>query len=364
MKTIDDRLPKIGMAFDGTRIATKEQWEGKRRPEILGFFKDEVYGNFPDRPEDLSFRVVSSERSVFSDDVTTEVLEASFSGDRGTFSFPFYMFIPRSDRPVPVMLLICNRSKAENIDLSRQIHTDFFPVEYLTSHGYAAVSYWVEDLDTDRDDGSVNGVQQVFSLSGDHAWGTIAAWAWGAMRVMDHIETDARLDRSRVAVIGQSRGGKTALYAAACDERFNAVYSSCSGCTGAALSLYKDGETIRQINEVFPYWFCKAYRKYDGNEAALRCDQHELLSLIAPRCLYVASASMDDWADPKAEYASAYLAGEAYGYYGLKGLESDVQPRPCLQVTGDRVGYHLRPGVHDLTLYDWQMFMSFLESRK
>ena len=364
MRKLDDTLPLLCECFDGTRINSRKDWEGKRRPEILRYFKDEVFGNFPERPSDLSFRTISSEKVSGADGMTVECVEASFSGDRGSFSFPFYLFIPQSDKPLPVMLFICNRSKAENIDTSRQIRSDFFPVEYLVKEGYAAVSYWVEDIDTDRDDGSVNGVQQAFSLSGDHSWGTIAAWAWGAMRIMDYIVDDTRLDKENVAVIGHSRGGKTALYAAACDERFSAVYSCCSGCTGAALSKFKDGETIRLINEGFPYWFAKAYRKYDDREDMILCDQHELLSLIAPRRLYVSSATMDDWADPAAEYTSEYLAGEAYGYYGQKGLDSMALPRPCLQVSGDSEGYHLRPGIHDLTLYDWQMFVSFLKDRQ
>lgn len=151
------------------------------------------------------------------------------------------------------------------------------------------------------------------------AWGTIGAWAWGGGRVMDYLETDAQIDAKRVALVGHSRGGKTALWVGAQDQRFALVVSNDSGSTGAAISRGKVGESIAKIHAGFPHWFSKNYQKYQGKEAELPVDQHLLLGLIAPRLLYVASASAseDTWSDPEAEFQSGVAASPVYRFTGL-----------------------------------------------
>jgi hypothetical protein len=237
-------------------------------------------------------------------------------------------------------------------------------VEDIVSRGYAAVAFKNTDLDTDADDGFVNGVHHCFSTTrGPHDWATISAWAWGAMRVMDYLVTDDAIDARRVGVVGHSRGGKTALFCAARDTRFRIVFSSCSGCVGAALSRFKDGETIQQINDVFPYWFCDAFKEYNKREFDMPFDQHMLLAAQAPRLLYVTSATNDDWADPEAELWSTRLAGEAYALYGLQGIGSTGTVQPNQPIHGESIGYHRRAGEHDLTAFDWKLFMDFADAR-
>ena len=360
-------LPDVLKTVEGKKVDSAATWEAVRRPEVLELFKAHVFGRNPiERPASLRFEAVDAGTEMLEGKALRKRINVRYSGPGGEGTIRFTAFIPKSAKPAPAFLLICNRPE-QNIDPERGVKSPFWPVEELVARGYAALSFQTGDVDPDTFDGFTNGVHSVFqpdpkARTGD-SWGTIAAWAWGASRIMDWIETEPLIDRTRVAVVGHSRGGKTALWCGASDTRFALTISNDSGCGGAKLNRMDLplSEHIARINKGFPHWFCENFKPYGDNEAALPLDQHMLIALIAPRLAYVASASLDDWAGQPGEFRSCVLATPVWQLYGKKGLVGETFPAADAPLQEGCVGYHLRTGKHDLALYDWERYMDFAD---
>ena len=361
-------VPELMTDFSGAKVETVKAWEKTRTPELLDEFTKQEYGRRPvDRPPHLSFTTAEPDVVMMDGKALRKRVRITYGGKYGKSSFVATAFIPKQEKPVPAFLLICNRDPKENIDPSRKVKSGFWPAEEIVKRGYAAIAFWNGDVAPDLDYGNRKGVFACFEKPDANrssvAWGTISAWAWGASRVMDWIETEPLLDAKHVAVVGHSRGGKTALVASVYDKRFAMSCSNCSGCSGAKLNhIYLPrSEHVAQIVMNFPHWFCKRYVTCANEEKMWRVDQHEFIALIAPRLVCVASATDDAWAGPRGEWWAAKLASPAWELYGKKGLVADEPPAPDTPQQDGCVSYHFRSGKHNLTPYDWNRYMDFAD---
>jgi hypothetical protein len=357
-------LPDLLARRDGA-VQTSAQWPA-RREEILELFRDNVYGRRPGKPAQLTFRILEENPRAMDGAATLKRIAVVSRQATRTHQFELTLFLPNA-RPgaVPVFLLINNRP-ATNTDPTRREKSGFWPAEQVIARGYGIAAIQYGDLSPDDKDHYREGVIALFegTTSGPRAqsaWAAIAAWGWGASRAMDYFLTDPRIDATRVAVVGHSRGGKAALWAGAEDERFALVISNESGEGGAALSRRNFGETVARINTSFPHWFTETYRTFNGREPELPIDQHMLLALAAPRALYVGSADEDLWSDPRGEFLSLAASSPVFALWGDPIIRPDQMPPLEMPLIVGRRGYHIRKGAHSLTPYDWDRFADFAD---
>jgi hypothetical protein len=239
-----------------------------------------------------------------------------------------------------------------------------WPLRTVLANGFAFATAYYGDLEPDHKEGWRDGLRGAFAatapatMAGPEAWGAVGAWAFGLSRLVDHLVTDPRLDRTRLAVIGHSRLGKAALWAGAQDERITLVISNESGKGGASLLRRDFGETIGDLVRNFPHWFCPRFADYAKDPTQCPVDAHQLLAACAPRLVYVASARDDWWSDPRGEFLATSAVDAVWTRFGKHGLPAGDWPRNDVRI-GDAVGYHVRAGEHGLTAGDWQHFLAF-----
>jgi pimeloyl-ACP methyl ester carboxylesterase len=355
------KLPEVLVSFEGKQVKDVQMWEETRRNEILELFRTNVYGRVPSTEYTKSFKLINEDKNAMGGTATLRQVDITITSNGNSLDIHLTLFVPnKAVKPVPAFLLIDNRGP-QNTDPERKVKSEFWPAEEVIVRGYAIAVFSNADVDPDNFDDFKNGIHGLLDRGErkPDSWGTIAAWAWGASRCLDYFETDKDINSKKVAVVGHSRGGKTALWSAAEDKRFAMAVSNESGCGGAALARRKYGETIARINSAFPHWFCQNYRKWSDNESSMPVDMHMLIALIAPRAVYVTSASEDLWADPRGSYLSLFHSLPVFQLYDTNSILSDKMPPLNRQVIGGRLAYHIRDGAHNMLLKDWNWFMDF-----
>jgi hypothetical protein len=386
-------LPDPLTLQNGRPVKDARTWTRERRPELLRLFEDQVFGRTVGTHITPLVESVESGARALDGKAVRKQFTIWFAGKKEGPKAEVLQYLPAgASKPSPVFLGLnfggnatvdgdpgirlgevwardpgdrTRRLKQPQAEKARGSDASSWQAEKILSRGYGLVTAYYQDIEPDFAGGMPYGVRAL-SLGagqtdpGSSEWGAIGAWAWGLSRIVDVLARDKAIDSSRIALMGHSRLGKTALWAGAQDTRFALVISNDSGEGGAALARRNYGETLLRITTAFPHWFCLNYRQYGADPNRLPVDAHELLALIAPRPLYVASAVEDRWADPRGEFLSAVAAGPVYELLGKKGLGTDAMP-PIHQPIMHDIGYHIRAGKHDVTAYDWDQYLAFAD---
>ena len=382
-------LPDVLQTTNGNKVLNANEWKKVQRPYIYHLYEEIQFGRYPSKKMALRFRVLEMDATTFDGLATRKQIRIYLKATDSSQYVDVLLYFPNSKKQrIPVFLglnffgnqavqydnhiLLSQKWISTKVkgsinnratDSTRGIESSQWPIKEILSNGYAVATAYCGDLEPDFPEGWKTGIRT--SLQTDlqikpEEWTAMGAWAYGLSSIVDYLETDEAIDPKKIALIGHSRLGKAALWAAASDPRFALVISNESGEGGAALSKRWYGETVKIITEKFPHWFMPRYKAYGDNIEALPIDGHMLLSLIAPRPLYVASAEGDTWSDPKGEFLSALEASKVYALFDVKGI--DETEIPGLQhPVGKTVRYHIRAGKHDVTIYDWQQYLQFAD---
>jgi hypothetical protein len=380
---------------DGAPVTTTAEWWQQRRPQILHLFEENVFGRTPSNARvPLRAHVVEIDRHALGGRAIRKQIDLYFTpqGDRGA-KMRLLLYLPAHAKhrtpvvlglnfsgnqtvlddpaimPTPVWTKPKGSSTLEHNlpdQATRGAQIQEWQVEKILDRGYGLATVYYGDLEPDFKDASQYSIRQLFVRPGQTApepdeWGAIGAWAWGLSRAVDYLVTDRDVDPRRIAVTGHSRLGKAADWAAAQDPRIAIVLSTESGKGGQSLSRREIGETVQHLQHSFPYWFCANYAKWVGHDQEIPADGNLLLSLIAPRPLYVASAAGDEWSDPRGEFLSAVSVSRVYALLGKPGLETTTMPAVNQPVMRGDVAYHIRSGKHDVTAFDWDQYLNFLD---
>lgn len=379
-------LPDPLICSDGTRVVDVKAWEQVRRTELLHLFREYMFGYAPKIPAELHWIEIEHSDSALDGIAIRKTIKIQLYDKENAPSIELRIYIPKNKSRVPTFLgvdLLPNYTLVDDFDFEKPdsillgdgIKTkaisigykkNFWQIRKIISRGYGIATFCCQDALIDKDIRFTDPIHKYFYLDGQsypkaNEWAAISTWAWAMRIALSYLQIDSFVDPEKIIGIGHSRTAKTALWAAAQDKRFAMVISNNAGCSGTAISRRRFGETIEAINVRYPHWFCENYKKFNGRENELPFDQHELISLIAPRPIYIASAKDDNWSDQYGEFLGGWNANPVYELYGLKGLDTDTMPPVNTPCYSGQIGYHIRTGKHTMTEYDWIQYLDFAD---
>ncbi len=382
-------LPNPLVMLDGRPVASQSQWVKERRPELKALFEHYMYGPIPAKPARAVARKLGEYHDFLGGKATLKLLRLE-TGPAKAPRIDLMLVVPNERTgPAPVFLAMdfcgnhaltadprvplarswmsssckgCTNNAAT--EAARGSQAADWPLAEIVRRGYAVAAFYSGDVDPDRKEVS-DGIY-AWLARGDQARnnptnrGTIAAWAWGFHRCVDYLVTEPGVDAHRIAALGHSRNGKTALLAAAFDERIAIAFPHQAGCGGSAPSRGTNGESVKAINDHFPHWFNAQFKQFNDAPERLPFDQNSLVALCAPRPVLFSAAEGDQWANPAGQFQVLQAADPVYRFLGTEGLAAKEMPPPG-QLVDSPLGYYVREGKHSMTTNDWAVFMNFAD---
>jgi len=322
-------LPDALTLENGKKVTTADAWWNERRPEIVEDFDREVLGRVPRNVPRVSWRVARTER-LDAGGHPVIVKELLGTADRSAFpeiavEIRMTLVTPGNAlKPAPVMMMF--RGRPPDPPVAEQLIADGW--------GYATID--PASIQADNGAGLTKGIIGLANKGQRRRpddWGALRAWAWGASRGLDYLETDAAVDSKKVGIEGVSRFGKAALVAMAYDRRFAVVLIGSSGEGGAKLHRRNFGEAVENLTGAGEYhWMAGNFLKYGAEESSfgrktaadLPVDAHELLALCAPRPTFISYGVPERgdarWLDQQGSYMASVAAQPVFRLLGAKGL--------------------------------------------
>lgn len=404
-RTGDYRLEDPLTFVDGRKVKSPADWPA-RRAEILAIFAKEMFGAEPPKPEALVADLVK-EKVTCDGYATRRQYAMYFKADRTGPCVNWFVWIPRSakgpvpvisflnyrgahelvaDEDIPVMtawsrngLSVTNHrvsAKTRGCQLDQNNPGSVFPLQMILARGYAVMTacYCEVSPDPNWNEEHPYG-QKTFSYTGVfELWGprdesrtdnitSLGAWAWALSRGLDLAERIPELDAKRAVVTGCSRLGKSALLAAARDERFAVCVPNQCGGGGVCLAKRNYGESVATEINAFSHWYCRAYDKYAPDPAKLLTfDQHLLLASIAPRPVLVEGMTDSAWMDTEGEFLACRAAAPVWKFLGRETMPDVDYPDNFSEAAiGGQLGYVRRPQNHGISGYDWNWMLNFAD---
>jgi hypothetical protein len=384
-------LPDPLIKMKGQHVTSRADWVKNRRPELRELFAHYMYGPIPPASPQMKMNVLGQYHDFLDGKATLKLIQVE-TGPTNAPRIDLMLVVPNErSAPAPVFLAMnfcgnqalsadsrvplahswlgdgckgCSNHRAT--DDARGAQAADWPLAEIVRRGYALAAFYSGDVDPDRQDVS----------EGIYAWlangdpgrnnptnrGTLAAWAWGFQRCVDYLVKDPDLDCRRIAAVGHSRNGKTALLAAAFDDRIAMAFPHQAGCGGSAPSRGKVGESIKAINDRFPHWFNAEFKQFNNAPERLPFDQNALVALCAPRPVLFSAAEGDQWANPAGQFQVLRAADPVYRFLGVEGLAAQQMP-PFGRLIDSPLGYYIREGKHSMTAADWQVFLDFADAQ-
>ncbi|MBP7142329.1 MAG: hypothetical protein KBA71_10510 [Opitutaceae bacterium] len=353
-------LPDLFLSQSGQRITTSGAWKRQRRTELLGLFESEVFGHAPPKPRQITFDVVENDTGALGGRATLRRVAISLKVGEGSFTFHFKLATPNLRVGRSPVFLFLNYRGIASIETKRPPDSGSWPVAYALERGYAMAAL---DLSVEVDPDRPNAPTGLRAFYRKHVprpaeltWGTLGSWAWAASRVVDYLVTAPDIDGSRIAIVGHSRAGKTALWAGAQDERISLVAPNNPGDGGPTIVRRRFGNTIEVMTGRNPHWFTAKYATYAHREDSMPIDQHMLVALVAPRGYHSGDGSEDLWHDPRGSWIGLTEASKVWALYGKAKALSDPMPLVNDLLVDGPIAYHLRAGGHGLLPFDWKLY--------
>jgi lysophospholipase L1-like esterase len=342
-------LPDALTLKNGQKVASAEMWWTQRRPEIVEDFEREIIGRIPKKVPKVTWSVVNSESVVVA---SHPVIKEQLVGHVDNSSYPLInvdiqMLLVRpadAAAPVPVMMMFGRGEFPQAGAVPRFVipgapgspGSDPAPTQQLITDGWGYAYINPASIQQDNGAGLTKGIIGLVNKRQPRKpddWGALRAWAWGASRGLDYLETNAAVDAKHVGIEGVSRYGKAALVTMAFDTRFALVLVGSSGEGGAKLHRRNFGEAVENLTGSGEYhWMAGNFLKYGAAEATfgsknagdLPVDAHELIALCAPRLTFISYGVPEKgdakWLDQQGSYMATVAAGPVFQLLGAKGL--------------------------------------------